>query len=331
MELYLSRCLNSILLEEIKDDIEVIVINDGSHDQSSYIAHSYLPSFNESLIIIDKENGGYGSTINTGIRIANGKYFKVCDSDDWFDKNEFISFVKDLKCLDADLIYNKYSKEYVLQNKSISIDSPIIGEYKYNTIYNIDEVSLVRLLCLPEITYKTQLLKDLGINLNEKSLYTDLQYVTFPISGIKSIIITQYNIYRYFIGRIDQSISQQSKEKNITQLEQIAKSLITYNNETFLTPQKRNLVESTIAETYATILCTYLLGFYNNRRQALLTLKDRKEYIYHNYSHIYKLILRGNLLPNKLIKLYDRLPFCGYLLPYIYRMYKLLNNMISKI
>ena len=96
-EKYIKRCMDSILLKEIIDDIEIILVNDGSKDNSINIMNEYKDSYPQSVVVIDKENGGHGSTINAALTVASGKYFRVLDSDDWFDSIDFITFVKNLK------------------------------------------------------------------------------------------------------------------------------------------------------------------------------------------------------------------------------------------
>lgn len=93
MERYLARCLDSLLVPSVIKHIEILVINDGSKDQSGVIAHNYQERYPQSVKVIDKENGGYGSVLNIGLLNASGKYFKVCDSDDWFDGEAFGNFV----------------------------------------------------------------------------------------------------------------------------------------------------------------------------------------------------------------------------------------------
>ena len=118
MEKYLSRCLNSILLDGQQDYLEVILINDGSKDNTLAIAREYEKKYPDILTVVDKPNGGWGTAINKAIGLASGRYFKILDSDDWFDSKalvEFIellkkqSFIKDWECKDIEVL------EYLLK------------------------------------------------------------------------------------------------------------------------------------------------------------------------------------------------------------------------
>lgn len=110
MELYLKRCIDSLVTaKQTLGDTEIIVVNDGSKDKSLSIANGYKELYPESLIVIDKTNGNYGSCINAALKIASGKYIKVLDADDWFNTNALVEFVMCLKSLDVDLVLTDYT------------------------------------------------------------------------------------------------------------------------------------------------------------------------------------------------------------------------------
>ena len=93
VEAYLEDCLESFVNSEVMDDIEVLIVNDGSSDNTVKIAQRYVDKYENTFRLINKENGGHGSTINTGVREAKGKYFKVVDGDDWVDTRDRKSVV----------------------------------------------------------------------------------------------------------------------------------------------------------------------------------------------------------------------------------------------
>ena len=92
-EKYLERCVESITPKDVLEDVEILLVNDGSKDNSLQIMKKYAAKYPDTVKVIDKENGGHGSTINAGLKVATGRYFKVLDSDDWFDTANFIKFV----------------------------------------------------------------------------------------------------------------------------------------------------------------------------------------------------------------------------------------------
>ena len=123
-EKYIKRCLDSIVCPSIIDDLEIIIVSDGSTDSSVCIAKEFQNQYPKSIKIIEKENGGHGSTINVGLKMASGKYFRVLDSDDWFNTIDFIDFVNYLKYDDVDLVVTNYSQEHIYNGESI--------QYKYS-------------------------------------------------------------------------------------------------------------------------------------------------------------------------------------------------------
>ena len=90
MEKYVGRCLDSVLHTAMTNTIEVLLINDGSKDSTLRIAQEYATKWPETLRVINKPNGGWGSAINCAISEAAGKYFKILDADDWFDTQALI-------------------------------------------------------------------------------------------------------------------------------------------------------------------------------------------------------------------------------------------------
>ena len=105
-EKYMEKCIDSLLM--CGDDVEIIIVNDGSTDKTAEIAKNYLKN-NSNIKFIDKENGGHGSGINAGLKICEGLYFKCVDSDDWIDFDAYKKLIKAIK------------DNYTLNNKTNNI------------------------------------------------------------------------------------------------------------------------------------------------------------------------------------------------------------------
>ena len=125
MEKYLRRCLDSLIVgEEGMAQLEVLVVNDGSKDSSSAIAHEYEARYADTFRVIDKENGHYGSCVNRGVEEARGRYIKILDADDCYDNAEFEKYVDTIKTVDVDMVLNDYA--------FIRPDGEIAGIRRYN-------------------------------------------------------------------------------------------------------------------------------------------------------------------------------------------------------
>lgn len=205
-EAYLHRCLTSVLLKEIADELEVIAVNDGSTDGSMSILREQQALYPEMLILIDKENGGHGSAVNAGLQAASGRYFRILDSDDWFDTPGFLRYIKCLPACREDLILTPYTQEYTWSGTEIHHDYSWLEN---DRVYTMDEVvwkEEMDYFCLASSTWRTQLLRDSGLMLPEKCSYVDMEYNLWPIPDVRSFRFLDIPVYRYFLGRQDQSM-----------------------------------------------------------------------------------------------------------------------------
>lgn len=262
-EKYLRRCLDSILLSEVLNDIEVILVNDGSKDSSLSIIREYEDKYSNTIVVIDKKNGGHGSTINYGLKIAKGKYFRVIDSDDWVNCIDFIEYVERLKYENSDLVVTNYSQEHVYDGNSISFK---YVELLNSKKYEFDKFNLLTLkgeyFVMATSTYKTSILRKSNLKLLEKTFYVDMIYNIIPIKEVKNFTYYNLDIYRYFIGRKDQSMNLKSFVRNEDDHEKVMKYLLEYYNsiKENLSEVKKNYIELILYYmlfTHYTIFCIY--------------------------------------------------------------------------
>ncbi len=92
---YIKKCIDSLLVGG--NDVEIIIVNDGSTDNTGLIADEYAHIYPDIICVIHKENGGHGSGVNAGITHATGIYFKVVDSDDWLDVSSYQKLLSKIK------------------------------------------------------------------------------------------------------------------------------------------------------------------------------------------------------------------------------------------
>jgi glycosyltransferase involved in cell wall biosynthesis len=174
MEHYLDRCLTSVLDHKWDEELEVIVVNDGSKDITLQIALAYKEKFPEIVTVIDQENGNQGSAMNAGLRVAKGKYVKELDADDWFDTKEFERFIEQLKNVDCDLVITNWTTNYSSGKKEKEVYSWI----KENRIYDFFIMSPLKswYLHMYAISYRTELLRAINYRQTEGLFYTDTDW-----------------------------------------------------------------------------------------------------------------------------------------------------------
>lgn len=214
------------------DDIEILIVDDGSTDDTAKIADR-LESENPGIVrAIHQENGGHGSAVNTGLANANGVYYKVLDSDDWFDRaallkvmNLLRSFVQDGQGVDMLLANYVYEKPSVKKHKAIRYD----GVFPENTVFSWSDVKHFKIsqnILMHSVIYRTKMLRECGLELPKHTFYVDNIFVYYPLPHVKSMYYINEDLYRYFIGREDQSVNEQVMIGRIDQQLKVNKIMI---------------------------------------------------------------------------------------------------------
>lgn len=224
-ESYMERAIDSLLKE--KNDIEIIIVNDGSTDDTLKIAKSYEKKYGESIKVIDKENGGHGSGVNAGLKIATGKYFKVVDSDDWVDAASLKEVIKTLKKIDVDMMIVNYVYEKFGEQKEINYKNTL-PENEIFTWDSVGKFKISKYLLMHSVIYKTSILKRIKLQLPEHTFYVDNIFVYYPLPSIKTMYYLNVPFYRYYIGREDQSVNERVMIKRIDQQLKVTKMMIDF-------------------------------------------------------------------------------------------------------
>ena len=212
VEAYLDKCLRSLVNQDNAENLEVIVVNDGSTDGTLKIAKKYAKATNGIVKVIDKKNGGHGSTINEGLRLASGKYFRLVDGDDWVDSENLSKLINIMKNSNVDLILTKGSYEYVEESKLENIiDYNMLTEgviYDFESLIYDGYGFKTYGPLLTTGNYKTELLKKAKFTISEHKPYVDMEFNAFSLRYITTVTHYKLDIYRYLIGRAGQTISR---------------------------------------------------------------------------------------------------------------------------
>ena len=210
---FMHRCIDSLLVGG--DDVEILIVNDGSRDATGDVADAYADRYPGRVRAIHKANGGHGSTINVGLEVATGRYFKVVDSDDWVDADALAELLTTLKRLDAedagvDMVLSNfvYEKEGREKKRAVRYRRAL----PQARVFGWDEVGKLRktqYFLMHSIVYRTQLLRDVELTLPEHTFYVDNIFAYMPLPFVERIYYLDVDLYRYFIGREGQSVSEQ--------------------------------------------------------------------------------------------------------------------------
>lgn len=212
VEKCLGACLESLIL---KNDnfkyLDVVVVNDGSKDNTLAIAQKYVNLYPDVFRVVDKTNGGYGSTINASIAIAKGKYYKLLDADDLFDTdglNKLLEFIKN-ESNNVDLIITQYIKNYTDVKKQTLVND-VEGRIKNKSI-SLEIFNTIP--AMHSICVKTECVKDMHIQ--EHCFYTDNEYVAYVLLKTKTFSPLDACVYIYNLGLNDQSVSINGLRKHL--------------------------------------------------------------------------------------------------------------------
>jgi glycosyltransferase involved in cell wall biosynthesis len=230
-EQYFPRCIESLIVPDYMNQLEILIVIDGSPDNSLEVARRYEAQYPNTIRVINKENGGHGSTINKGLELATGRYFRVLDSDDWFCKENFALYLTKLSKATEDIVMTHLSKELVYQNSSVLEPAEgIIFDHIYDgTTYEYNSLP-IDFFGMARCTYKTSLLKQYNLHLLEKTFFEDSFLHVFPLVFLKSFVFYDLVIYHYFLGRPGQSVSKDVALKNNEHWHKLIRQIVEFYN-----------------------------------------------------------------------------------------------------
>ena len=227
---YMDHCIQTLL--EGGEDVEIILVDDGSKDGTGAIADRYAAEHPSIVRVIHQENGGHGEGVNQGIRHATGLYYKVVDSDDWADVDALRKVIEKLREFSrmpepVDLLVCNYVYEHVAdQTRKVIRYANVFPQGRVFTWEEIGRFRPSQYLLMHSVFYRTQLLRDCGLELPKHTFYVDNIFVYQPLPSVKSLYYMDVDLYRYFIGRADQSVNEKVMMGRVDQQVRITKIMI---------------------------------------------------------------------------------------------------------
>ena len=228
---YMGKCIESLLPGG--EDVEILIVDDGStKDNTAEIADEYQAKYPGIIKVIHKANGGHGSAVNTGIENATGLFFKVVDSDDWVQEEAYRQILDTLRTIAGggkhlDMLVSNFVYEKVGEKrKKVMHYRHILPKDKMFTWSDCKHFSKGHYILMHSVIFRTQLLRDCGLKLPEHTFYVDNIFVYQPLPWVESIYYMDVDLYRYFIGRADQSVNEKVMVGRVDQQVRVTKQMI---------------------------------------------------------------------------------------------------------
>ena len=232
---YMENCIESLLVGG--EEVEILIVDDGSSDRTAEIADDYARKYPTIVKAIHQENKGHGGAVNTGLAHATGLYFKVVDSDDWLNEEALKKALEVLKlCVRGpktlDLLICNYVYEKVgAKRKTVMRYRSALPQDKIFGWDDVKPLGTSHYLLMHSMIYRTELLWECGLKLPEHTFYVDNLVAFIPLASVQSMYYLDVNLYRYFIGRADQSVNEKVMIGRIDQQIRVNKLMIDYLGE----------------------------------------------------------------------------------------------------
>ena len=227
---YMSHAIESILVGG--DDVEIIIVNDGSKDRTSEIGHEYAAKYPDIVKVVDKPNGGHGDAVNYGLANSTGKYFKVVDSDDWVDEESLHKILELLhkfeeEDTEVDMLISNYVYEKVgATHKKVIHYRGVLPENEIFRWEDVGRFHIGQYILMHSVIYRTDMLKLSQITLPKHTFNVDNIYVYYPLPHVRKVYYLDVDFYRYYIGREDQSVNEKIMISRLDQQIFVTKTMI---------------------------------------------------------------------------------------------------------
>ena len=232
---YMDHCVQTLLSGG--EDIEIILVDDGStKDDTPAICDRYQEQYPDIVRAIHQPNGGHGEGVNQGLRNASGLYYKVVDSDDWLDEAALQTVLDKLRQFAAsenpvDLFIANYVYEHVEDNtQKVMRYTNVFPQNRVFTWNDIGRFRPSQYLLMHSVIYRTEMLRACGLELPKHTFYVDNIFVYQPLPSVKSMYYMDVDLYRYFIGRADQSVNEKVMVTRVDQQVRVTKLMIESHN-----------------------------------------------------------------------------------------------------
>ena len=294
-ENYMRNCIESLLPGG--EEVEIIIVNDGSKDGTAAIADEYAEKYPTIVKAVHQENGGHGEAVNAGLRVATGLYYKVVDSDDWVNKEAYLKILEKLAelvqtnnmvdMLLSNYVYEKEGKKHkkVMQYRSA---------FPVDKIFTWDDVKFLHVgqyIMMHSVIYRTQMLKECGLELPKHTFYVDNIFIYHPLSYVKKLYYMDVNFYRYYIGREGQSVQEKVMIGRIDQQIRVTKMII--DDCDVWKVKNKKLRNYMLSHIEILMVITSILAIRSKSEENLLKKKELWQYLKEKDARTYRKVRRS--------------------------------------
>lgn len=287
VENYLRKCLNSLVNQTLKD-IEIVVVNDGTLDNSQEIIDEYVKKYPKKVVSIIQENGGQGAARNTGLLHAKGEYIGYVDSDDYVEENMYEELYKKAKEEDSDIV--------------ICGNNVVKENYEFLSKEDVDKEFLLGKMAVWNKIYKKNIIVDNKIQFRSKVWYEDLDFTMKVYFSSKKISYVDKPLYNYLL-REGSTMNNNNIKRNLELIEAFD-SLIDYCKDKKIYNKVKDEIEFLCIYHMYIFAITRVLNTNNNYKAKIAIINKFRDYINSNFpnfkqnKYLYLLPKRRKLIYN---------------------------------
>ena len=271
VEDYLEQSLDSYADQRFFGSLEVIVVNDGSSDRTSEIAHAYAQRWPQVFRGIEKQNGGHGSAVNAALDAAEGRYYRVVDGDDWMLTDNLARLLDCLAYCTSDLVVDVKREVHSVTGETVLDALPVDVETGHELPFEqiAKRSELYANLMIHDISVRVDFARSHDVRLLEKCFYVDYEYVLKLTVPARTITFFNLETYQYRVGNVSQSISSANYVKRYENHDRVVREVLRFADACRNDP---HLEETAVA--YAQQRAVYIL--YTHFNIALIFDRNRK-------------------------------------------------------
>ena len=284
VERYLADSLASYCAGELDERLEVLVVNDGSTDDTELIANEFVKLYPQIFKVVSKPNGGHGSAINAGIQHASGKYFRVIDGDDRICTVNIPALLDALEQADDDLVIDVKREVVMDTDKSrlleLPADLPLGQSIDFDDICNRFDIE--EFFMIHSTNVRTDFLREHDIALLEHTFYVDYEFIVKIASHASTVRFVNLEACNYFIGNAEQSGAPANYVRRWGDHTRVTEELLRFASELDASPARKEFINTRVkllVDTHYNIALIYD----NDRKRSAQRAREFRSFLASNY------------------------------------------------